>query len=168
MRPCKRGPAKTGGPMTVIPVRAASSEGGSGAGYAGDLSSQEAWRLLAEDARAILIDVRTRPEWMFVGVPDLSTIGKRAAFLSWQAFPTMEVAADFVPSIEKSGIEREQTILFICRSGARSRSAAIAATRAGFSRAFNVADGFEGPPDAERHRGRIAGWKASGLPWVQE
>jgi rhodanese-related sulfurtransferase len=151
-----------------MPLRAASIEGGGGAAYAGDLSSQDAWRMLAEDSRAVLIDVRTRPEWMFVGVPDLSTLGKRAAFLSWQSFPTMEVASDFVPAIEKSGVARDQTILFLCRSGARSRSAAIAATKAGYQRAFNIGDGFEGPPDAERHRGRIAGWKAAGLPWVQE
>ncbi|ROP90734.1 thiosulfate sulfurtransferase [Stella humosa] len=149
-------------------MRAASNEGGGGPAYAGDLSSQEAWRMLAEDARAVLIDVRTRPEWMFVGVPDLSTIGKRAAFLSWQSFPTMEVAADFVQSMEKSGIGHDQTILFLCRSGARSRSAAIAATKAGYARAFNIGDGFEGPPDSERHRGRITGWKAAGLPWTQE
>lgn len=153
--------------MSVMPLRAVPNEGGGSAAYAGDLSSQDAWRLLAEDARAVLIDVRTRPEWMFVGVPDLSTIGKRAAFLSWQWFPTMEIAPDFVQSMEKSGIERDQTVLFLCRSGARSRAAAIAATKAGYRRAFNVSDGFEGPPDAERHRGRIAGWKAAGLPWVQ-
>jgi adenylosuccinate synthase len=33
--------------------------------------------------------------------------------------------------------------------------------------AFNVADGFEGPVDAEGHRGTVAGWKAEGLPWRQ-
>lgn len=154
--------------MSVSPLRAASNEGGGGAAYAGDVSSREAWRMLAEDSRSVLIDVRTRPEWMFVGVPDLSTLGKRAAFQSWQWFPTMEIAPDFVQSLEKSGIGRDQTILFLCRSGARSRAAAIAATRAGFERAFNVNDGFEGPPDSDRHRGRIAGWKAAGLPWVQE
>ena len=154
--------------MSVGPVQAVSNENGGSSAYAGDLSSRDAWRLLAEDAGAVLVDVRTRPEWMFVGVPDLSTIGKRTAYLSWQAFPTMEVAGDFVPSLEKSGITRDQTVLFLCRSGARSRAAAIAATKAGYARAFNVGDGFEGPPDAERHRGRIAGWKAAGLPWVQE
>ncbi|MCC7273940.1 MAG: rhodanese-like domain-containing protein [Alphaproteobacteria bacterium] len=154
--------------MAEVPVRAVSNEGGSGAGYAGDVSSQDAWRLLAEDPRAVLVDVRTRPEWMFVGVPDLSTIGKRASFLSWQVFPTMEVAGDFADALAKAGVGKDQTVLFLCRSGARSRAAAIAATNAGFGRAFNIADGFEGPPDGERHRGRITGWKAAGLPWVQE
>jgi len=38
---------------------------------------------------------------------------------------------------------------------------------AGFPRAFNVADGFEGPVDQEGHRGTVAGWKADGLPWRQ-
>ncbi|MGE0713827.1 MAG: rhodanese-like domain-containing protein [Alphaproteobacteria bacterium] len=132
------------------------------------MTSRDAWRLLAEDQGAVLVDVRTRPEWMFVGVPDLSTIGKKTSFLSWQVFPTMEVAGDFAEQLAKAGVAKDRTVLFICRSGARSRSAAIAATRAGYLHAHNVSDGFEGPPDGERHRGRIAGWKASGLPWVQE
>jgi len=58
-------------------------------------------------------------------------------------------------------------LLFLCRSGVRSRAAAIAMTAAGYSRAYNIAQGFEGDPDAERHRGNKNGWKASGLPWKQ-
>jgi rhodanese-related sulfurtransferase len=58
-------------------------------------------------------------------------------------------------------------VLFLCRSGARSRAAAVALTGLGFAKAFNVAGGFEGDPDGERHRGNINGWKAAGLPWRQ-
>ena len=39
---------------------------------------------------------------------------------------------------------------------------------AGYARAYNVADGFEGPLDSERHRGAKEGWKAKGLAWIQE
>ena len=41
------------------------------------LSPQESWRLLSEDAGAVLIDVRTQPEWAFVGLPELyGSLGK--------------------------------------------------------------------------------------------
>jgi rhodanese-related sulfurtransferase len=56
--------------------------------------------------------------------------------------------------------------VFLCRSGARSRHAAIAMTSAGWGPCFNVSDGFEGPLDDSRRRGG-AGWKAGGLPWAQ-
>lgn len=154
--------------MTGVSVRSAANEAGGGASYAGDVSPQDAWRMLAEDPGAVLVDVRTRPEWMFVGIPDLSPLGKRPTLASWQVFPAMEVDAGFVDGLAKAGVAKDHPVLFICRSGGRSRSAAIAATKAGFARAYNVADGFEGPPDAERHRGRVGGWKAAGLPWVQE
>jgi rhodanese-related sulfurtransferase len=79
----------------------------------------------------------------------------------------MQVNAAFADELVKAGIPKESTLLFICRSGARSRSAAIAMTQAGFRTCYNVAGGFEGPPDGERHRGKVDGWKAKGLPWVQ-
>jgi rhodanese-related sulfurtransferase len=40
-------------------------------------------------------------------------------------------------------------------------------TQAGFKTCYNVAGGFEGPPDPDRHRGKVDGWKAVGLPWIQ-
>ena len=57
--------------------------------------------------------------------------------------------------------------LLLCRSGARSRAAAIALTEAGFAQAFNIAGGFEGDMDGEGHRGNREGWKAENLPWRQ-
>ena len=59
-------------------------------------------------------------------------------------------------------------VLFICRSGARSRSAAEALSAAGHTRCFNVSEGFEGDKDAESHRGKRGGWKAASLPWIQD
>jgi rhodanese-related sulfurtransferase len=136
--------------------------------YAGDLKPTEAWKLLAEDPRAQLVDVRTRPEWAFVGVPDLTSIGRNPLFRSWQVFPAMEVDPDFAPALASQLPDRDAPILLICRSGGRSRAAAAALTSAGYRRCYNVAEGFEGNPDSERHRGRTGGWKAAGLPWVQD
>jgi rhodanese-related sulfurtransferase len=136
--------------------------------YAGDLKPTEAWKLLAEDKRTQLVDVRTRPEWMFVGLPDLGSLGKRVLLQSWQVFPTMAVDGNFAAEVQRQIPDRDTPILFLCRSGGRSRAAAMALTAAGYSRCYNVAEGFEGNPDAERHRGTVGGWKAAGLPWAQD
>lgn len=139
--------------------------------YAGDVSVEEAWAGLADDPAAVLVDVRTTAEWAYVGIPALGSLDKRPIAVEWQAFPQMSVDQDFVEkleaALEAAGTPRQAPIYFLCRSGARSKAAAIAMTAAGWSRAYNVANGFEGPLDHEGHRGRISGWKARGLPWVQ-
>ena len=141
------------------------------ADYAGDLSAADAWELLKSTPSAQLVDVRTTAEWNFVGLPDLANLGRSAQLVEWQMFPTMApnpaFGADASQAILEAGGAKDAPVLFLCRSGARSRAAAIAMTRTGFSRAYNIAGGFEGDLDAERHRGRSNGWKASGLPWKQ-
>ena len=131
--------------------------------HKGDLTPAEAFERLQNNSAAVLIDVRTQPEWVFVGVPAV----ERLVRLSWQVFPTMQVNGQFVAEIEQMGLSKDTEILCICRSGARSASAASALTQAGFANAWNVAEGFEGDKDAQGHRGTIGGWKAAGLPWMQ-
>lgn len=136
--------------------------------YAGDLSVGDAWALLKSDPRAQLVDVRTAAEWNFVGLPDLSSLGREPLLVEWQSFPTMHANLTFVADTERAGAPaKDAPVLLLCRSGVRSRAAAIALTAAGYSRAYNIAGGFEGDLDGERHRGRKSGWKASGLPWKQ-
>ena len=137
-------------------------------GYAGDMTAAEAYELLKTDSGALLVDVRTTPEWQFVGVPDLRPLGRTPIFLSWQEYPTMAINAGFAEALRQQGAREEQTVLLICRSGARSRSAAMALMADGFSKAFNVSDGFEGAIDELQHRGQKEGWKAAGLPWIQQ
>lgn len=136
-------------------------------GYAGDLSPTEAWQKLATQPRAVLVDVRTQAEWSYVGLPDLGSIAKPVHKLSWQVFPEMAINPGFIDGIKAAGIAPDQPILLLCRSGVRSVAAAKLLTESGFSACYNVRDGFEGAGDAERHRGRVAGWKVEGLPWVQ-
>ncbi len=136
-------------------------------GYAGDVTPKKAWEMLAKEADAVLIDVRTNAEWGFVGIPDLSELGKELVRVPWQQFPTMELNDDFAGQVTENGVKRSSPLLFICRSGQRSQSAALAMTAAGYGPCYKVSDGFEGPPDAERHRGTVAGWKVDGLPWRQ-
>jgi rhodanese-related sulfurtransferase len=137
------------------------------AGYAGDVPPTTAWKILKEQKDAVLIDVRTRAEWNYVGLPDLETLGKKPALIEWQVFPSMQPNPDFVAALSGVLPDKEAPLLFLCRSGARSAAAAKAMTATGFSSCFNVADGFEGPLDAQAKRGTAGGWKAAGLPWRQ-
>jgi rhodanese-related sulfurtransferase len=136
-------------------------------GYAGDVAPKTAWKILTERAEAVLIDVRTRAEWNFVGVPDLAGVGKKPALLEWQIFPSMQPNPDFVSALAGGVANKDAPLLFLCRSGARSAAAAKAMTAAGYSTCLNVSDGFEGPLNGEAKRGASGGWKASGLPWRQ-
>ena len=136
-------------------------------GYAGDITPTQAWEILAKEPKAVLVDVRTQAEWGYVGIPDLGAIGKKPLFTSWALFPTMEINERFADEIIAAGIEPDAPILFLCRSGVRSRAAAIAVTARGYMSCYNVASGFEGDPNAQRHRGTINGWKVEGLPWIQ-
>lgn len=135
--------------------------------YAGDVSPRQAWDMLASDPKAALVDVRTPAEWNYVGVPDLSTLGKKPLFVSWMFFPSMEVNPQFAEHLETARLDADAPLLFICRSGARSRSAAMAMTARGYTRCYNVASGFEGDPNTTRHRGTVNGWKVDSLPWIQ-
>ena len=135
--------------------------------YAGDLSPNDALNLLHDDTSARLVDVRTDAEWSYVGVPDLSTAASDLVLLSWQRFPSMQVDPDFLSQLSKIALNLSAPLLFLCRSGVRSQSAAVAATSAGYTSAFNIAGGFEGDKNSDGHRGKINGWKALGLPWVQ-
>jgi len=139
--------------------------------YAGDITVQQAWNMLEQNDNAVLVDCRTTAEWSFVGVPELSSIGKKPVLIEWQTFPSMDKNDSFTEQLESDlnalGATKDTPVLFLCRSGQRSRSAAIALTARGFSACHNVAGGFEGDINQDRHRGQLNGWKQNGLPWVQ-
>ncbi len=127
----------------------------------------QVWEALKSEPKAQLVDVRTEAEWAYVGLPDLAPAGKQAVLIQWQVFPSMQVNGNFADQLKQAGFTPEQHIYFICRSGQRSLAAAQAAQAAGFPHVYNVAEGFEGPPDGAGHRGTVAGWKARNLPWRQ-
>jgi len=144
---------------------------GTGSTSIPDVPVRDVWERLRADAGAVLIDVRTEAELAYVGHPDLSPIGKRLVTSEWQTYPDQRVDAGFVEKLSRRlgqlGADHSSNLYFICRSGARSLSAARAMHAAGYTKSHNVADGFEGPLDVKRHRGVVAGWKAAGLPWAQ-
>ena len=137
----------------------------------GSLPVEETWARLCQDPGSVLVDVRTAAEWAFVGLPDLSSIGKRPVQVEWLGFPGNQLNPAFVAqlteALTKIGANKDAELFFLCRSGGRSLSAARAMAAAGYARCRNVADGFEGPLDPNRRRGSLGGWRAKGLPWVQ-
>ena len=134
--------------------------------YAGDITPEEAWKLLAEDPEAVLVDCRTNAEWRFVGVADLSSLDREVVYVEWNSSDGKH-NDDFVDDRVAAGVTPgERPVAFLCRSGNRSIGAAEAATAAGIAPAYNILDGFEGNLDENKHRGGT-GWKAVGLPWRQ-
>jgi rhodanese-related sulfurtransferase len=134
--------------------------------YAGDISPEEAWKLLSDNPEAVLVDVRTNAEWRFVGVPDLSSLGRDVVYVQWSGVDGSRNVR-FVDELVDAGVTPgDRPVVFLCRSGNRSIGAAEAATDAGIAPSYNVLDGFEGNLDESGHRGST-GWKAIGLPWKQ-
>ena len=136
-----------------------------------DVDVEAAWKTLASAPRSQLVDVRTRAEWTYVGIPDLASVGKRPVLVEWQTFPDQAVDPRFAErlagELKALGVGPDDDLYFICRSGSRSLAAAKAMAAAGYRASHNVGGGFEGPLDDERHRGSVGGWKAAGLPWQQ-
>ena len=126
--------------------------------YAGALTPAEAYELMQGGAK--LVDVRTRPELHYVGrVPG-------SIALEWQTWPGNKPNPEFLAELE-AVTSKDEPLMFLCRSGARSHSAAEAALRAGWRETYNVLEGFEGDKDAQGHRNTVGGWRRAGLPWVQ-
>jgi len=131
-----------------------------GLSYAGGVPPKLAFDLLSAGA-AQLVDVRTAEERKFVGhVPG-------SLHVAWASGTSLTRNPRFVRELEaKTG--KTATILLLCRSGKRSALAAEAAAQAGFTRVFNVLEGFEGEIDSQQHRGGNDGWRLHGLPWIQD
>jgi len=132
--------------------------------YAGDIDPQAAWDMLAADPAAVLVDCRTEAEWAFVGVPDVSELGKQAVLVPGNVFQG-GLNETFVEDLRAAGVDGGP-LVFLCRSGQRSIGAATVATAAGLGPAYNITEGFEGAVGPEGHRD-VEGWKVRGLPWRQ-
>jgi len=135
--------------------------------YAGDVTPIEAWEILSQESDAVLVDVRTDAEWNFVGLPNLESIGKKPLLVCWQSYPNMARNPDFARDLAAADMAHSASVLFLCRSGARSAEAAEYCTAKGLGRCYNIVEGFEGPHDQDKHRGNVSGWKNRLLPWVQ-
>jgi rhodanese-related sulfurtransferase len=128
--------------------------------YSGALLPAEAYMLMQSLPEAKLVDVRTRAELEWVGkVPG-------SVWVEWNTWPGGGRNLNFIAEFEAL-IGNNTIAMFLCRSGVRSHHAAIAVTQAGYLRAYNVLQGFEGDKDPNGQRNRLGGWRAAGLPWTQ-
>jgi rhodanese-related sulfurtransferase len=127
--------------------------------YAGALTPNEAFEVLQNSPSAILVDVRSRAELELVGkVP-------QASHIEWAFYPGMVVNPDFAQTLQAQ-VDDDLMVIFMCRTGARSHNAAVLAQQLGYSKAYNMLEGFEGEANALKQRTLINGWKHAGLPWT--
>jgi rhodanese-related sulfurtransferase len=128
---------------------------------------QEAHRILAADPAAVLLDVRSKMEFDYVGHP-LGAIN-----LPLMEPPHWQTDSEFVDKVRRAlhartrGLVEALTVMTLCRSGKRSLVAADLLAQAGFQQVYNILEGFEGELDANKHRNTLNGWRARGLPWEQ-
>lgn len=125
------------------------------------VNPKQAFEILQSNTAAVLLDVRDRLEYNFVGHP------KGAVNIPWKDAPDWKPNPNFVDEVRQRIPNPETPILLICRSGQRSLDAAKALAQAGYRDLSNVEEGFEGPLDEHKHRGTLGGWRFHGLPWEQ-
>jgi len=131
--------------------------------YAGAVTPQEAYTLLQDNPGVKLVDVRTHAERDWVGrvaVPDNQHVA-----VQWSTYPGGAPNPAFMEELTQAA-DKNQVLLFLCRSGVRSRHAAKLATENGYPNCFDILEGFEGDKDADGHRKTVGGWCKAGLPWV--
>ncbi|HEY5720531.1 MAG TPA: rhodanese-like domain-containing protein [Gammaproteobacteria bacterium] len=133
------------------------------------LNPKQAAQVLHDNPRAVLVDIRSTMEFLFVGHP------KGALHIPWMDEPEWTVNPDFVRRVRElmlggaicDGAEGCAPIILICRSGKRSIEAGNKLLEAGFREVYNVLEGFEGDLDDDHHRSTLGGWRFAGLPWEQ-
>jgi rhodanese-related sulfurtransferase len=148
---------------TTDEILAAARERAPGQPYAGAVTPQEAYALLQADPRVKLVDVRTNAERDWIGRPALPEAQHGA--VQWSLYPGGAPNPDFATQLQQTA-GKEDVLLFLCRSGVRSRHAARVATELGYTQAFDILEGFEGDRDGEGHRKTVGGWCKAGLPWI--
>jgi len=130
----------------------------SGLPYAGAMTPREAFEMLQQNPEFLLIDVRTQAE--------LALVGRVPAALNteWAFYPGMVPNQDFAKQLSEK-VDKNQTLIFMCRTGGRSHNAATVAATLGYTQAYNMLEGFEGEANSLNQRTMINGWKHAGLPW---
>lgn len=127
--------------------------------YAGAVTPTEAYALISQDADAVLVDVRSRAELELVGRVPVAT------HVEWAFYPGMVANTEFAAQL-LAQVDKSRTVVFMCRTGGRSHNAALLAQQLGYSKVYNMVEGFEGEANELKQRTLINGWKHAGLPWT--
>jgi len=149
--------------MTKEQILTAARQRGADQPYAGAVTPQEAFDLLQSGTDVKLVDVRTNAERDWVGRVAIGQAQHLA--VQWATYPGGAPNPDFGAQLEQVA-DKNDVLLFLCRSGVRSRHSARVATELGYANAFDILEGFEGDRDSDGHRKTIGGWCTAGLPWV--
>jgi rhodanese-related sulfurtransferase len=144
------------------------------------LSAKEAESMLQKlGNKAMMVDVRTQAEVEYVGeadpvsynipymVNDYNTWDEKNG--RYQMSPNSGFLSKMADVLKAAGLNKDSTIILMCRSGDRSAGAANLMIKAGYKNVYSIADGFEGDIAQEGdHKGQRAvnGWKNAGLPWT--
>jgi len=143
------------------------------------LTAAEAHKM-ATDEKVLFIDVRTRAEVNFLGMPTVADANipymEMDNMYSWdekKGVFKLEPNSGFVTEIEdrlkQKGLDKNSKIILMCRSGDRSVKAVDLLAKVGYKNVYSIVDGYEGDmaKDGE-HKGRrvVNGWKNSNLPWT--
>lgn len=131
--------------------------------YAGAVTPAEAYALIMTDAAIKIVDVRTDAERDWIGTVNVPE--ERHAEIQWSFYPSGKGNPDFMAQLNAVA-DTETVVLFLCRSGVRSRHAAKLATEQGYQHCFDILEGFEGDKDDHGHRKQLGGWCKAGLPWL--
>jgi rhodanese-related sulfurtransferase len=126
--------------------------------YTGELSPRESFDLLEQDPSTVIVDVRSRAELELVGYVPTTT------HVEWAFYPGMVPNPAFAEQLQ-SVVDKHLTVIFMCRTGGRSHNAAVLAQQLGYSKVYNMTQGFEGETNNHNQRTQINGWKHAGLPW---
>ena len=134
-----------------------------------ELSPKQAWELMQQDPRTLLIDIRSTMEFLFVGHPS------GAVHIPWIDEPDWTVNPHFAAEIRKlllGGVVCDDEagcapIVLICRSGKRSKQAGEFLHEVGLKNIYHINEGFEGELDDHHHRSSTGGWRFHDLPWEQ-
>jgi len=134
-----------------------------------NISPKQAMRMIQDDPRAVLVDIRSSMEFLFVGHP----VG--AVHVPWIDEPDWDVNPHFVADVRKlmlggtvcASEEDCAAIILICRSGKRSLEAGKELIAAGLSSVYHIDEGFEGELNDHHQRSTVGGWRFHGLPWEQ-
>lgn len=131
--------------------------------YAGAVTPAQAYALLQNSSDVRIVDVRTHAERDWVGKVDVPA-GQHLA-IEWNQYPGGQPNVQFMAQLEQAA-NKDTVLVFLCRSGVRSRHAAKLATEHGFTQCYDILGGFEGNKDDAGHRKTVDGWCKEGLPWI--
>lgn len=118
---------------------------------------------IEEGKQFTVLDVRTPAEFEFVGHP-VGALNIPLEF--WNSETSWSENPEFADEVKES-LDKDATIISLCRSGGRARKAAEILKKIGYKSVFVYTDGFEGPKD-ERGLRTVSGWKVDGLPYTYE